>query len=82
MITTAILNAIWGVVSPLLDKIPDMQINYDGIANSGIFQYLRAALYFIPTHTVYSIGVTILFLWILRVIIALLHSLWDALPIV
>ena len=48
MITTAILTVIWGIVKPLLVRIPDLQINYAGLSSMSVYQYLRAGLYFFP----------------------------------
>lgn len=82
MITTSVIRVLWAIASPILGEIPSVQINYDGIASSGVYQYLRAALYFFPMNTVLTIGGIVLSLWILRIVIAVLHSLWASLPIV
>ena len=82
MISTAILTVIWGIVKPILVRIPDLQINYAGLSSMSVYQYLRAGLYFFPMGTVVAIMEIVLALWVLRVCVAILHSLWDALPIV
>ena len=82
MITTAILKAIWAVVSPIVNRIPDFQINYDGLSSMSVYQYLRAGLYFFPMGTVITILEIVIALWSLRICIAILHSLWNALPLV
>lgn len=82
MITTAVVNVIWGIVQPILNRVPDISINYEGIANSTVYQWIRAGLYFFPMDTVKTILTIIIALWVLRVVIALLKSLWSALPIV
>lgn len=82
MILSAIVRVIWSVVDPILNRIPEISIDYGGISSSAIYQWLRAGLYFIPTHTVATILSLTLALWILRIAISLLHSLWDSLPIV
>ena len=82
MITTAILTVVWGIVKPLLVRIPDLQINYAGLSSMSVYQYLRAGLYFVPMGTVVAIFEIIIGLWVLRIVIAILHSLWAALPIV
>ena len=82
MIVNSLLRVLWAVVSPVLERIPAVNINYDGVVTSSVFQYLRAALYFFPMPTVIKILTIVLALWVLRVIIALLHSLWASLPIV
>lgn len=82
MITTAVLTVLWGIIKPLITRIPDLQINYAGLSSMSVYQYLRAGLYFFPMGTVVAILEIILALWVLRVVVAILHSLWDALPIV
>ena len=82
MIFNPVLRLLWAIVSPILAKIPPVNINYDGVVTSSVYQYIRAALYFFPMQTVVNILSIVLALWVLRVIIALLHSLWASLPIV
>lgn len=82
MITTPIINAIWSIVSPLLERIPAIEINYEGLANSTVYQFLQAGMYFLPVGTVTTILTIVIALWVLRIVIAVLHSLWAALPIV
>jgi len=82
MITTALINAIWMVAHPVVALMPDIAINYDGIANSTVYQFIRAGLYFLPMDTVLRILSLVVALWVVRIVIAFLHSLWAALPIV
>lgn len=82
MVTTGILNVIWSIVSPILARVPEISLNYEGIANTTIYQFLKAGLYFLPMQTVKTILTITIALWVLRVIVSLLHSLWSSLPIV
>ena len=82
MIFNPVLRLLWAIVSPILAKIPSVNINYDGVVTSSVYQYIRAALYFFPMQTVVNILSIVLALWVLRVVIALLHSLWASLPII
>lgn len=82
MIVTAGLSILWAIAQPLIARIPDVTINYDSIASSSVFTYLRAGLYFLPMQTVLQIFGCIIALWVLRIIIAILHSLWSSLPVV
>lgn len=82
MIFNSVIRLLWSFASPIIAKIPSVQINYDGIANSTVFQYLRAGLYFFPMDTVTQILTIVIALWVLRIVIAFLHSLWSALPII
>ena len=81
MIFTAILRVLWGVASPIWNRVPAISIDYAGVSSSSIFQWLRAALYFFPMNTVVTICALSLALWVLRMGIAFLHSLWASLPI-
>lgn len=82
MVFDAVIRLLWNFASPLIAKIPSVQINYDGISNSTIFQYVRAGLYFFPMDTVTQILTIVIALWVLRIVIAFLHSLWSSLPII
>lgn len=82
MILSAAVRVIWSVVEPVLNRVPEISIDYAGISSSSIYQWIRAGLYFIPTNTVATILALTLALWALRVVIALFHSLWASLPIV
>lgn len=82
MIVTMALHVIWGIVEPLVNRMPEIAINYDSIASSSVYTYLRAGLYFLPMQTVLRILTIIVALWVFRIVIALLHTLWASLPIV
>ena len=82
MIVTAGLTVLWAIAEPLITRIPDVAINYESIATSSVFTYLRAGLYFLPMQTVLRIFGCIIALWVLRIIIAILHTMWASLPIV
>lgn len=82
MIVTAVITAIWNLVQPILNRVPEISIDYAGVSSSSIYQWLRAALYFVPMNTVLAICGLTLALCVLRVVIAFLHSLWASLPIV
>lgn len=82
MITTAIITAVWNIVFPLLMRIPTIGINYEGLANTTVYQFLQAGMYMLPVDTVTTILGIVIALWVLRIVIAVLHSLWAALPIV
>lgn len=66
MIFTVAIRAIWAVVNPILNRIPEISIDYAGISSSSIYQWLRAGLYFIPMNTVVTILTLTLALWVLR----------------
>lgn len=81
MISTGIINLLWNFAGPIVERIPTVAINYDGIANSSVYQFLSAAAYMLPMPTVIHILQLVVALWLVRVVIAFLHSIWAALPI-
>ena len=82
MIVTFAIRLLWGLVSPILSRVPEISIDYAGVTSSSIYQWLRAALYFFPMNTVVTIFALTLALWVLRVVVAFLHSFWASLPLV
>lgn len=81
MIGTSILTLLWSIAEPLISKMPAIEINYTGIANSTVFEFLRAGMYMLPVGTVVRILGIVVGLWVFRIVIAFLHSLWAALPV-
>ncbi|MFR5902291.1 MAG: hypothetical protein ACLUIO_22860 [Neglectibacter timonensis] len=76
MIVNAAITAIWNLVHPILDRVPEIGIDYAGISSSSIYQWLRAALYFLPMNTVLAIcGLTLLWCCAWS---RFLHSLWAS----
>ena len=69
------------IVFALLMALPAIHINSNAVISSNAFSYIRAALYFIPTGTCAAILGIIMGLWVFRVIIALVKTIWSVLPI-
>ena len=80
MITNAIIDFLWGFAAPILNQVPAIELNTVGVWDTGL-QWIQAALYFFPLSDVVAIFAIVLKLWMLRVAVAFLHSLWSALPI-
>ena len=82
MIFNPVLDIIWAIVNPILSLIPDVELNTpDGVWDTGL-EWIRAALWFFPFNTVMDILSLVLLLWVFRVSVAVLHSIWSSLPIV
>ena len=61
--------------------LPTISIDPNTVIASNVFQYLRAAMYFIPVDTAEKILGVALVLWVWRVIVSVIRTLWDMLPI-
>lgn len=69
------------IVLSLIVSLPTITINSSVVIASSAFAYIRAALYFIPTGTCAAILSIILGLWIIRVIVSLVKTIWALLPV-
>lgn len=76
-----IFGLILGVIAiPALLALPAINLDADAVINSGVFTYIRAAIYFLPIGTVLSIlGLQVAF-WVFRIIVSLVKTVWDVLP--
>lgn len=81
MLTTAIISAIWSFAGPLIDRIPDVEMETAGYLD-GFGDYLAFACYMLPMPTVISIVQLTIGLYMLRIVVSFLRTLWGALPIV
>ena len=80
MATVIITAFVVAIVIGLLAALPAISIDVDAVVASSAWHWIRAALYFIPTHTVVMILSVIVALGVFRIIVALVHSIWDLLP--
>ena len=77
--TTLILTII---AIPLLLMLPVINIDAINIIQGNVFGYIRAGLYFLPVGTIVRIlGITVS-LFTFRVIVALVKTVWELLPLV
>ena len=81
MVADSVLSLVWGLVQGPLRYIPDLNINYESLANSTSYQFFQAALYLLPMGTVGAIFTITAALWVLRAFVAFFRTLWASLPI-
>ena len=76
---------IWGaillLVIALFLALPVISIDADAVIASSAFSYIRAACYFIPAGTVTAILGILLGLWLVRVVVMIVKTIWDLLPV-
>ena len=65
----------------LLAALPAITIDKDAVVSSSAWSWIVAAAYFIPTHTIATIGSVIIGLWLFRTVIALVKTICDLLPV-
>ncbi len=81
MLKVAIFAALIVVVFGLLAALPAVAIDVNAVVASSAWQWIRAALYFIPTGTVITILQVIVALGVFRIVVALVKTVWDLLPV-
>lgn len=82
MISEFFLNVIFSIVSGILSMLPDITINVDDSAIEYFFNILRVVCYFLPMGTVIAMVTLIIALSVFRVVIAVIRTIWDLLPLV
>ncbi len=73
---------IIAVVFALICAVPVISIDAAAVTSSSAIDFIRVALYFIPVNTVTAILAITMGLWIFRIIVALIKTIWDMLPVV
>ncbi len=81
MLKVALFAIIIVAVFALLASLPAIVIDVNTVTASTAWTWIRAALYFIPTHTVVAILGIIVALGVFRLIVALVKTIWDLLPV-
>lgn len=75
-----ILSAVIGILAFL----PQIEIDKDAVISSSAWSsawsWVRAALYFLPIHTVINIGTAVIGLGIFTLSVAAVKTFWDVLP--
>lgn len=80
IIKLAIFVVILGIVLGILLFLPTIHIDKDAVIASSAWYWVKAALYFLPIHTVRTIVSTVVVLGIFSLIVAVVKSIWDVLP--
>jgi len=80
--TVILVAVILVVVFALLMALPTIRIDKDTVIASNAFAYVRAACYFIPAGTCAAILAIIVGLQVFRIIVALVKTIWELLPVV
>ena len=77
----AIFLVVLVAILGMLAALPAIEIDKDAVVSSSAWAWIIAACYFIPMNTVSAIGAIILALWMFRVTVALVRTVWEMLPV-
>ena len=76
VIFAVIIVAVLGILAFL----PEISIDKDAVISSSAWSWVKAALYFIPLHTVAAILSVVLGIGIWSIIVSVVKTIWDLLP--
>lgn len=83
MIIDVLLNIIAGVINVLLFPLEVINIGVDFLAGiPAVYKFLQVVVYILPWSNILPLIVLIIAIFILRIVISLIKTIWDLLPIV
>lgn len=82
MISEFFLSIVFNIVSTMLDALPDVSWSVNTSAFGYFISILKVACYLLPMDTVGTICGLIVTFTIVRIVIALIKTVWDLLPLV
>ena len=81
LVKLAIAAFLIVAVLALIALLPTLSLDKNTVITSSAWQWIVAAAYFVPTRTVAAIGTITLAFWTWRMIVVLVKTLWDLLPV-
>lgn len=82
MVTQSILDAVFSLVMSVLDLLPDISWTLDGSLFANALEWFAVVYYVLPMDTVFAIlGITFALLNF-RILVALIKTIWEVLPVV
>lgn len=82
MISEFLLNIVFSIVEGLLSFLPSISIPVTMARDSTFFGLVRCVLYLLPLDTVGTIVGLLVAIASFRLIIAVIKTIWDLLPLV
>ena len=81
MIGEFLLNIVFGITSGMFSVLPDISWNVDTTAYTYLLSILKVAGYMFPWHTVTAIAGFVFCIALFRIVVSVLKTLWDLLPL-
>lgn len=82
MISEFFLNIIFSFVSGMLNLLPEFTWSVESSAFEYLISFIRMIGYLLPWGTVSAIVSLVVALFVFRIIIAIIKTVWDLLPLV
>lgn len=82
MIGEFLLNIVFQIVEWILTPLPEITIPAMMARDSTFFGMVRCVLYLLPLDTISTIVGLLISIALFRIIIAIIKTIWDLLPVV
>lgn len=82
MISEFFLNVIFQIVTWLFSFLPNVGWNTRSVTFQGIMDIIRVAGYMLPLNTIGTIAGVIVSITVFKIVITIIRTIWDILPIV
>lgn len=82
MISEFLLNIVFNIVEGVFSILPNFQWSVENSFFSTALDMVRLACYVLPMETISAIIILINFLLLFRIIVSILRTIWDILPLV
>lgn len=81
MFIEALLNLVFGAVEGLLNLLPDIQWTVEGSVFDSFLDVLEMVCYLLPMQTVVTMFGIVVGFTMFKVVISLIKTIWDILPL-
>ena len=82
MIVESLLSVVFGLINFILLPLQIVDFALDLVALEPVIQFINMALYLIPFNRLMPIFIFFVSMMSFRIIISLIKTIWDILPIV
>lgn len=82
MVSETLLDGLFGIVSGFFSLLPDISWNVDSGAFDVVIGIFRVVGYLLPWGTVAAIAGLIVAFTVFRIVVSIIKSVWDLLPVV
>ncbi len=81
MILDTVLTAVFSVVNKILSPIPDVAVDLDPSLLAAFYEYCKLVLWILPCGTIVSILGIHLAICLFRIIVSIIKTIWQLLPL-
>ena len=82
MIVEGLLSVVFGLLNILLIPLQVVDLGFNVVTLEPVIQFLNMALYLIPFKELMPIFIFFVAMMSFRVVVSLIKTIWDLLPIV